>query len=706
MTAIFKREVRTYLCSVTGWLFMAAQICLAGFYFFVVNLNYGYANFANTISSIFFLLLLTAPILAMRILAEERKQKTDQLILTAPVSVGAVVTGKFLAMAAVFSVPVLVICCMPLIMTRFGNAALGESYTAILVYFLFGLTCLAVSLFVSSLTESQVIAAVLSFAILFVGYMMDSIISFITDTGSVLAKILGIFSFYPRIANMMVGTLDLTSVLYFVTVILVFLFLTTQSVQKRRYQVSVKTLSLSAYSTGMTAVVCAIAVFVNMAAGLLPASYTNLDVSSQKLYTLTDTTKNAVKDLAEDITIYVICDEESADTLVAQTLERYQELSDHIQVIYKDPVVSPTFYQQYAENMTLNSLIVESDRRFKVVYYSDMFETTIDYTTYQSTVTGYDAEGLITSAIAYVTSDNAPVVYEVSGHGETALSATFTDGLAKENADHASLTLLTSEAVPENASAVVLNAPANDINAEDADKLIDYLENGGKIILTTFMMDYFTENMPNLSRVLAYFGLSVGDGLILEGNQNAMYQSPVYLLPDVQVSTMTSTIYDSDYPIVMYPYAQIIEIEEIEGVEVQELLTTSEAAYEKVGLADGESTQKNDTDRTGSFTVAAYASKVLDEEKTAELVLYTSPLVFTDSTNQYTMNNNLKLFTNAVSAFAGEGESISVPVKSYTEEYLTVSMGTAIVIGAVITLIIPIAMLIFGFMIWYKRRKR
>jgi len=188
--------------------------------------------------------------------------------------------------------------------------------------------------------------------------------------------------------------------------------------------------------------------------------------------------------------------------------------------------------------------------------------------------------------------------------------------------------------------------------------------------------------------------------------EDTLPESPVYLLPDVQVSTMTSTIYDSDYPIVMYPYAQIIEIEEIEGVEVQELLTTSEAAYEKVGLADGESTQKNDTDRTGSFTVAAYASKVLDEEKTAELVLYTSPLVFTDSTNQYTMNNNLKLFTNAVSAFAGEGESISVPVKSYTEEYLTVSMGTAIVIGAVITLIIPIAMLIFGFMIWYKRRKR
>ena len=706
MLAIYKREVKAYLWSVTGWLFMAATLCLAGFYFFAINLNYGYANFANTISNILFLLLLTTPVLAMRIMAEESKQKTDQLILTAPVSIAGITVGKYLAMATIFAVPVAVICTMPLLMTQFGEVPMGESYTAILAYFLFGLTCIAISLFVSSLTESQVIAAVLSFAILFVCYMMDSILSFIFDSENIVTQILYVFSFYPRLSSLLSGTLDLTAVLYFVTMIAVFLFLTTQSIQKRRYQVSVKTFSMGAYSTGMTAIVIAIAVFVNMAVSLLPASYTTLDVSSQKLYTLTATTKNVLNELEEDITIYVIRDEDSQDSVLAQTLQRYEEATDHIEIVYKDPVVYPTFYQQYTDNITMNSLIVESDRRFKVIYYSDIYESTIDYTTYSSTVTGYDAEGLLTSAIAYVTSDTAPRMYEVDGHGETALSTTFTDGLAKENAELESLTLLKSEAVPEDADAIILNAPSADINTEDADKLIEYLDKGGKIILTTYYTENFAENMPNLSRVLEYFGLSVGDGVLLEGDQNYMYQSPIYLMPQVQTSAMTSTIYDSDYDIVMFPYAQSLEVAETEGVEVTALLNTSENAFEKINSVDGDSMEQDEDDRAGSFTVGAHASKAIDDENTAELVVYTSAFVFTDTANQYTMNNNLKLFTNAVSEFCGEGESISIPAKSYTQEYLTVSVGSALIMGAVLAIIVPLVMLIAGVVIWYRRRKR
>ena len=706
MSAIYKREIKAYLWSVTGWLFMAALICLSGFYFFVINLNYGYGNLSASVASLFFILLLTTPILAMRILAEEKKQKTDQLILTAPVSVGGIVVGKFMAMATIFAVPVAVLCVLPLILKKYGTVPMGESYTAILTYFLFGLVCIAVSLFISSLTESQVIAAVLSFAVLFVGYMMDGIISFVFTSENLITKVLNAFSFYPRLESLMGGTLNLSAVLYFVTLICVFLYLTTQSIQKRRYQVSVKTLQMGAYSTAATAVVIAIAVFANMAVGLLPASYINLDISSQKLYSLTETTKNVVKNLEEDVTVYVITSEESQDEILARTLERYQELSDRIHVVYKDPVVYPAFYQQYTNNITMNSMIVESDRRFKVVYYSDIFQTTVDYTTYTSNVTGYDAEGLLTSAIAYVTSDNAPKVYEVNGHGEATLSTTFTDGIAKENADLGALTLLQSQEVPEDADAVILNAPATDINAEDADKLIAYLEQGGKIILATYLTDVFTENMPNLSRVLEYFGLAIGDGIIMEGDQNRIYQSPIYILPEVQISAMTSTVYDNSYDVVMFPYAQAIHVNETEGVEVTTLLNTSDSAYEKMGLAENSTTEKTANDPSGTFVVGAHAVKTIDEEKTAEIVVYTSAFVFSDSANQYTMNNNLKLLTNAVGEFAGEGESVSVPVKSYEEDYVTVPFGTALLLGGLITILIPVALLSSGVVIWYKRRKR
>ena len=164
---------------------------------------------------------------------------------------------------------------------------MGESYTALLAYYLFGLTCLAIGLFISSITESQIIAAVLSFALLFVGYMMSSITGLISQTGNLLTKILNAYNFTDRLDAMVEGTLNLKSVLYFVTLIIVFLFLTVQSIQKRRYQVSVKTLQIGAYSSGMIALVVAIAVFLNLGFSALPDRYTKIDVTSQKLYTLT-----------------------------------------------------------------------------------------------------------------------------------------------------------------------------------------------------------------------------------------------------------------------------------------------------------------------------------------------------------------------------------------------------------------------------------
>lgn len=705
MTAIYKRELKTFFTTVTGWLFIAAHICLAGLYFFAINLLSGYGNVADTVSSILFLLLLTTPVLSMRILAEERKQKTDQLILTAPVSVSGIVAGKYLAMATVFTVPVLVMAAFPVILGSYGTVPMGESYTAILVYYLFGLTCLAISLFVSSITESQVIAAVVSFAVLFVGYMMSSIMSLISSAGNLLTTALGAFDFTTRLNALLGGTLDLKAVLYFLTLIAVFLFLTVQSIQKRRYQISVKTLQFGAYSTGMIAMVLVIAVFVNMAAAALPDRYTTLDVTSEKLYSLTDTTKNLLKNLSEDVTIYVLDSENGQDETLGSTLESYRNMSDHIQVVYKDPVVTPDFYKSYTDSITMNSLIVESEKRFKVIDYSDIYETSFDYNTYQSSVTGYDAEGLLTSAIAYVTNDSAPKLYTLGGHNELSLSDTFENGLKKENADLADLTLLTEDAIPADADGVIILAPENDLGEDDADKLIAYLEQGGSLLIETCYLDRFSEEMPNLSRVLSYFGLSVGDGLIVEQDNSMMYQSPVYLLPEVSYDSLTSGVYGSDYDYVMMPYAQRIVVEEKEAVEVTTLLETSEQSYTKTGLNDSDDIEKSENDPQGPFAVGVKAVKA-QENGDAQLILYTSQLLFTDVTNQYTMNNNLKLFTNAVGAMMGEAESVSVPVKTFETFYLTIPAADAIRYGILFMGVLPVGLLVIGIVIWIRRRKR
>lgn len=706
MIAIYKRELKNFFTTVTGCLFIAAHVCMAGLYFFAINLLSGYANVGETVSSILFLLLLTTPILSMRILAEERKQKTDQLTLTSPVSVSGIVCGKYLSLATVFTIPIAVMCTFPLILSRYGTVPMGESYTAILVYYLFGLTCLAVGLLVSSITESQVIAAVLSFAVLFAAYMMSSITSLISATGNAVTKVLSAFDFSSRLNAMIGGTLDLKAVLYFLTVIAVCLFLTVQSIQKRRYHISVKSFSMGAYSTGMIAVVLVIAVFLNLAVSALPDSYTTVDVTSQKLYSLTSTTKKMLQNLSDDVTIYVINAESNEDSLVGKTLDSYAALSDHIKVVYKDPVVSPEFYKDYTDSISMNSLIVECGDRFQVINYNDLYTYDFDSSTYQQTVSGYDAEGLLTSAVAYVTSENTSAVYQVEGHGEQTLGQTFSDGVKKENITLEDLTLLTSESVPEDATGVMILSPASDLNEDDAQKLIDYLDKGGKILLTTSYTDHFSEEMPNLTKVLNYFGLSIGDGLIVEQDQDMMYQSPLYLLPEVESDSLTTGVFGKTYDFIMMPYTQPILIEETEGVTAATLLSTSQSAYSKTGLDDSGDVAKAEGDAEGPFAVGVHAQKALDSEKTAEIIVYSSDMLFTEAANRYTMDNNLTLFTNAVSTMAGKTESISIPVKSYGAEIVTVPMASSVRLAILFMGIIPVASLAVGIVIWVRRKKR
>lgn len=252
MFAIFKREFRSYFQNVTGWLFIAAVTGLYGLYFFANNLRGGYPYISYALSGIGFIMLIAVPILTMRSFSEERHSRTDQLILTAPVSVGKVVVGKYLAMGAVFSIAMAVIAVTPLLLMAYGTIPLGESYAAVFGFWLYGMTCIAVGLFISSLTESQVIAAVLTFVALFLGYMMSSISGLISTSGNLLTKILGCYDLYTPLDKFMNGTLDISGTVYYVSIIVLLLFLTGQSIQKRRWSISARKLSLGVFPQGLS----------------------------------------------------------------------------------------------------------------------------------------------------------------------------------------------------------------------------------------------------------------------------------------------------------------------------------------------------------------------------------------------------------------------------------------------------------------------
>ena len=202
MKAIFKREVTSYFTGMIGWVVAAVSLFFLGLYYTNRNLLYASSDFASVLYTMTMILLFLLPAISMRSFAEERKNRTDQLLLTSPVSIPAIVAGKFLAEVAVFALPLAAAVLMPLILKAFGTVSLVAAYSAVLGYLLLG--SLAVGTWISALTENQILAYLATFGALLVAYIMDGIQTMFT-TGNLLAFIA--FMVVVLIASILVGVI-------------------------------------------------------------------------------------------------------------------------------------------------------------------------------------------------------------------------------------------------------------------------------------------------------------------------------------------------------------------------------------------------------------------------------------------------------------------------------------------------------------------
>ena len=287
MLAIFKKELRSYFTSMIGYLFIGFFLAIVGVYFMAYNLQGGYANFEYVLNSMVFVFVILVPILTMRLLAEEKKQKTDQLLFTSPLSVSKIVVGKYLAVFAVFVSAMVITMFYPFILSKYGTVSFKLAYTGILGFVLVGAAYLAIGLFLSALFESQAIAAVVTFVVLLITFIMQGIVGLLPTSNkaawlifSVIALLIAViiyfminnvtvaislgvvleaacaiiyfakpslydglvvkvfdwFSVVDRFDNFMNGILDLTGIVYYISITVIFIFLTIQSLNKRRWR--------------------------------------------------------------------------------------------------------------------------------------------------------------------------------------------------------------------------------------------------------------------------------------------------------------------------------------------------------------------------------------------------------------------------------------------------------------------------------------
>ena len=395
----------------------------------------------------------------------------------------------------------------------------------------------------------------------------------------------------------------------------------------------------------------------------------------------------------------MLSSEKSADDTVVRTLENYADESSHIKVEYVDPAVSPNFYASYTDTAPSDgSIIVVSGDNSKVVDTSDLYEYSVDYSTYTQTKSAYDGEGQLTSAISYVTSDDMPKVYAITGHGETSLDESFKSALEKMNISAEEVTLLQEDAIPENAAAIIINGPTSDFSADDAAKVSDYLAGGGKAVITTSYSK--TAETPNFDSILATYDISVTDGLVMDSDHSHYYQYPFYLLPDVASATQTSKV--ENY--VFMPYAQAISNSGAhpDTITWTDLLTTSDSAYVKTDIANIKTFEKESGDQTGSFTIAA---NVTDSETGADITIVGSALAFTSDADSMVSGQNLALFKGITSGFAGSDSVVSIDAKHYTYSTLSVNQSVAIMSETLLVMVLPIVLIVIGIVIWYRRRR-
>lgn len=236
MRAIYKRDLRGFFVSPLGYVYIAAFFIITTLNFLLNNVNGGYSDLSNTFSYMLTVLMFTTPILTMRLFSEEYKQKTDQLLLTAPVRVVDIVIGKFLAALTLFLCVLALALCWPLIVAIFGAtnvAAIIGHYVALLCA---ASAFIAIGLFMSSLTENQLISALSTLGILFALFLLDiAAANFNTVFLSKIAKVIGWLSLYRRYDLFTRGIFSLADLVFYVSVCVFFLFLSARVLEKKRW---------------------------------------------------------------------------------------------------------------------------------------------------------------------------------------------------------------------------------------------------------------------------------------------------------------------------------------------------------------------------------------------------------------------------------------------------------------------------------------
>lgn len=477
--------------------------------------------------------------------------------------------------------------------------------------------------------------------------------------------------------------------------------------------VNMRALKGGSYSLVICAVALALVVVVNLLVGALPTTYTKPDTSTTGLLNMSAETKEIVSAIDVPVTLYHVVRRGGENATIRELLDRYKDLSADITVKTVDPDTNPAFVTKYTQDtLSDNSVIVESERRFYVVDYNDIYVTSYDNLTEEDYYNMYYygimpqgtpyfyGETKLTTAIDYVASEAIPTVYMLKNHEEDAFSSAITASFTANNIVTEELALLGVDAIPDDAAAILINNPKTDITEYEAALLRSYLQNGGNMILLTDFRYYTAESMPNLASLTALMGMRAEEGVVVETNRSNYYQNQTWLLPVLSASGPATQLSSTSIYTLLLNAHGIVLTDEGEASASALLKTTTASLVKKAGV-NITTLEKEEGDVEGSFAVAAHAE--LGEGK---FVWYASPSIVNEDEDYYVSGGNSKVFIASVNWMCEKTSAVSVAAKTMQVQPLIVPAGAQGMWTTLLVIVLPIAVLGAGFTVWFRRRRR
>lgn len=475
------------------------------------------------------------------------------------------------------------------------------------------------------------------------------------------------------------------------------------------------------YSVGLTVIVIAIIIVLNLVIGQLPESLRNIDVSSTKIYEITDTTTNLLDSLEEDVDMTVLAVRDETDDRITTFLSKYGALSDHINIEWVDPVLHPSALTEYDTSENTIVISCEATGKSTTVSFDDILVPDM-YSYYYygtTTYTEFDGEGQLTSAVNYVTSDAEKTIYQTTGHGEGTLSTTITDLMDQNNYNLSELNLLMTTSIPEDCDLLLMYAPTADLSDDEKEMLGNYLADGGKIMI--LLGDTNATELPNLESILEEYGMQAADGYIADP-QRCYQGNYYYIFPELSVSGDMADGISSEMVLLTNTHGMNLIDPARDTITTTGFMSSSDGAY-----AVTETTQEQ-----GSYTLGAVAEETIassdedadtdssgddaeetsddssddtaSEEATSRLtVISAGSLIDSQITDTFTQLENTRVFMNAVTANFEGVQNVSVEAKSLQVEYNTVQHAG--LFSLLVIFGIPAVVLIGGFVVWFRRRK-